>query len=115
MTNQTNDIMTCPNCGAPIDGLKCKYCGCIQWNITDISDKDFKYIRLPIGDKMVLFRVKATDYNLEFTRHDVLFYNDNIPFAVNSTPTCTLHIDMTVVPNEECIVYMLKEKEKQND
>ena len=115
MTNQTNDIMTCPNCGAPIDGLKCKYCGCIQWNIADISDKDFKYIRLPIGDKMGLFRVRATGYNLEVINNDEVFYNDNRPYFAISKPTYTLHIDMTVAPNEEGIIYMLKEKEKKEN
>ena len=114
MKNQTNDIMTCPNCGAPIDGLKCKYCGCIHWNIADISDKDFKYIRLPIGaDKMGLFHVKATGYNLEFNDLDNInvIYSNNVSYAVNSMPTYTLHIDMIVEPNEEGISYMLKEKE----
>ena len=40
------DRLNCPNCGAPIDGVKCSYCGTMFYDFASIKVGEPSYVRI---------------------------------------------------------------------
>ena len=50
MREKTN----CPNCGAPISGIKCEYCGTQFFDLADIELNKYSFLQMKINDKVML-------------------------------------------------------------
>ena len=61
MKNKTN----CPNCGAPIKGIKCDYCGTYFHDWSDIDTKDMNYIRINHNGSTVLVKAYLNSVTME--------------------------------------------------
>ena len=46
------DKLNCPNCGAPITGYKCAYCGTQFFDFADIDMNKKGYLRIKIDGKL---------------------------------------------------------------
>lgn len=103
-------LTNCPNCGAPIEGIKCKYCGTLHFDVADICSNHPKYIRIPIGDMNCMFNVIATDIELEQEYNETEFYSDNVRYEVQRTPEMNLKLNLKVVPDDKGIYAMKREK-----
>ena len=55
-------LLNCPNCGAPINGPRCEYCG-TTFNLIDINYEKPKVIELRTKDYMCL-RDQINTYNM---------------------------------------------------
>lgn len=58
--NKTN----CPNCGAPIAGIQCEYCGTMFYDFAEISDNKPKYLRLDINGQKIWGRAMMLETNI---------------------------------------------------
>ena len=63
--------LNCPNCGVPINGSVCEYCGTRFYdflnNETNIDiSKGIHYLRLKLGDEPVLLKVYCADLEVQF-------------------------------------------------
>lgn len=58
-----NKNLNCPNCGAPITGFKCEYCGTQFYNFADIDLYKPCYARVKLDNRIVF--VKFFPYLLE--------------------------------------------------
>lgn len=68
------DRTNCPNCGMPIVGAKCEYCGTQFYDMADISADDFCFLRMRLwGGK--IYTVKARLINVDYTA----FAPDTLP------------------------------------
>ena len=50
--------LNCPNCGAPIRGVECKYCGTMFYDFASIRDDRPTYIGVRVGDRNIAFRAR---------------------------------------------------------
>ena len=75
----------CPNCGAPITGSECEYCGSVFYDFASLDTNGINYVRLRVWDEAVTFRVGVCGFNFEH--------------SVDSHPM--IHIDMVVYPDEK--------------
>ena len=104
----------CPNCGAPIEGVKCQYCGTYFFNICDIDTKKPKYIRIPIGDRTYMFNVIATNVKLEASDSCIGLYADSTKLTTAHYPDYHLSLEMDVLPdNDEIYCYVKQEEGKE--
>ena len=103
----------CPNCGAPIEGVKCKYCGTYLFNIADIDFDKPKYIRIPFGDKKVMFHVIANEVSVTKRPDPITIYADNRIYETLTSTECTLDIKLRVVPDDEGVLIMMKENDNE--
>ena len=104
----------CPNCNAPIEGVKCAYCGTYFWNIADIDTKKPTYIRVPLGGNQCMFNVLATNISLEDLSEHVSFYADATLYDLHVNPDYRLTIEMRVVPDDMGI-YAIKKMGEANE
>ena len=58
-------IHNCPNCGGTLqDDGRCRFCGSKVYDLTDISLKEPKYIRMRIGNNIIIGRVRFDDFTI---------------------------------------------------
>ena len=99
----------CPNCGAPIEGVKCAYCGTYFFNIADIEENKPHYIRLNLGGHKMMFNVVASNIEFRQEREMATYYADSQPYFMAQTDVRThISIDLDVIPDENGIMAMRK-------
>ena len=109
-----NNVLNCPNCGAPITGTKCEYCGAIFYDFANIStDGTPSYIRLKLLNQLIIFKAVTTDVQFEVqSDNGVSLYLDNNPCYVIDRPAYHVTMEMDVVPDDRGIIL---EKRRLND
>ena len=50
-----NEVLNCPNCGAPITGEKCEYCGTVIYDFSVIDMNKPSYIKMRFNDRLFIF------------------------------------------------------------
>lgn len=61
MREKTN----CPNCGAPISGIKCEYCGTQFFDLADFELYKPGFLRMRIGDKVLLCKMAPRSIGID--------------------------------------------------
>lgn len=104
-------LMNCPNCGAPITGARCEYCGTVFLDFGALSMDEPTYIRLRTGKDYVLFRGIISHCEMEI-RHDNQYIRamDGTAVYVNTTPQYRLSFEAVGAPNEKGVVIFESEK-----
>ena len=110
----------CPVCGAPVDGYKCEYCGCVIYDFAMISTDKPCYIRMRMPDvidgKNYIFQIKAVAVNpivevkMEET-HAVDLAGTNVERFVKNQ-TCTMSVDFQAVVDDNGALFTLIDAER---
>ncbi len=58
-------MTNCPNCGSPISGIKCEYCGTTFFDLVDISTGRNCIVRLRHGDEIITGEMYVGNINAE--------------------------------------------------
>lgn len=90
MTKMTN----CPNCGAPLNGIKCEYCGTAFFDMVDISTGENCIVRLRHGDEIITGKMYVGGVNAEMNYADQVIGRDSTGRVRNeaSTPIVKMNI-----------------------
>lgn len=98
--------LNCPNCGAPVIGARCEYCGTVFLDFGALSMDKPTYIRIRTGEGYTLFR--AIIKQIEFTaRPRSNFYAWNDPAIIETVPfDYELQFTALGVPNENGLVFI---------
>lgn len=99
----------CPVCGAPIEGEKCEYCGCVIYDFATISTEEPRYIRLATinpftGEKMLLqMKAIAVRPNIEIKYDDCYVSNGmgDIVGKFHSSQSCTVTVEFQAVTEND--------------
>lgn len=89
-------MYNCPNCGAPIEGYVCKYCGTYLINIADISNENPTYIRFKFNNNIYIMLVQAANASLEIKSNPMYIeYNSKIK-CIPTRNDINLNVDFEV-------------------
>lgn len=61
------DNLNCPNCGAPIRGIECPYCGTVFYDFASIRDDKPTYIRIRLADRDIAFRARMMSTSIDMS------------------------------------------------
>lgn len=103
--------LNCPNCGAPITGEYCPYCGSVfyDWAALDVNEP--KYIKFKLGSKVVMAKAIMRHYVLDYDQTPATIYANNDIFAtVMSPPTMTIATEFEVIPEDGVMYKVIDEK-----
>lgn len=93
----------CPNCGQPITGEKCQYCGTvfIDWALID-TDKPF-YLKFRHNGMITRAKCIARRFDVNTYQEGPTVYMDNIPYS-SMVPQdhMTINVEMDIIPEEIC-------------
>lgn len=102
--------LNCPNCGAPVMGPRCEYCGTLFLDFGALSFTRPTYIKMRLGAKHVLFRAIIKNMELNVDSSGPTFYamNEEVNF-VHMPPEYRLTFEAVGVPNENGLVFIESE------
>lgn len=106
--------LNCPNCGAPITGIKCEYCGTQFLDFATI-DMDYPfYIRVKQGNHLMTCKAKVKEFNVhcEPPEYDILYANDIPIYRTNISSGNQLEMELrmeSVIYGENDILYEVME------
>ena len=94
-----NERLNCPNCGAPVTGEQCEYCGTIIYDFSVIDSEKPSYIKLKIHGKLYIFKALLSSIDMKLQNEPEYSYADNRVYC-----TAQIHEDMTVSTEFRVIV-----------
>ena len=85
----------CPNCGAPINGFECKYCGAMFYDFANLSFEKPVYLRYRDSKSGNVLLMKTylsdlelrtdTDYDTVYTEFQVLTMRQQLHHSVRAS------------------------------
>lgn len=66
------DRLNCPNCGAPITGIECPYCGSVFYDFVTLHSTKPTYIRMAWNDQIITSRVVMRTATINIDEYDAL-------------------------------------------
>lgn len=104
--------LTCPQCGAPITGTECKFCGVTFYDFSTLDMNKPCYIRLKTGKFINIFKAIVTKADFNMESNDTVLYCDDNPYVTINAPKCSLDISMDILDDDGIF---LTRKEIEND
>ena len=95
--------LNCPNCGAPITGEYCPYCGSVFYDWATLDTSKPRYIKFKLGDKVVMAKAIMRHYELNYEESPSTIYAYNKPIAIKAPPSMTIYTEFEVVPEDGII------------
>lgn len=102
------EIFNCPNCGMPMEGNRCEYCGTTFHDFTDLNIGDFSYIRLKSGDQNILCKVFIPSFKSEAFMYDWsdVYFNGRSPnHFIKPRTEYRITLEMIAVLNDKGTVF----------
>lgn len=92
----------CPNCGAPLIGLKCNYCGAVFYDFASLSFDTpiFMRIKLPNGN-VITAKTKMTRCDLEIKDNETRLYCDNEVVCTLTDPEMEIRTEFMLLGGEK--------------
>ena len=108
----------CPVCGAPVEGEKCEYCGCVIYDFANISMEEPRYIRLMIRQPdghQYLLQMKAVAVNpcveLQYDSCNAIGGDGRILETFQYGCSCTIAVEFQlVIENDRLFTVTLIDK-----
>lgn len=104
---ESNERLNCPNCGAPIMGERCEYCGTVFYDFSVIDSEKPSYIKMKIHGKLYIFKALLTNVDMKILNEPEYFYYDNIPVQFFQIPEMTISTEFKVIEDND-ILYKVK-------
>lgn len=114
-----DNVFNCPNCGMPIAGEKCEYCGTvfIDWAVIDTNTP--VYIKFRRGNRILRAKCVASSFEFNQTSEGASFYADNKLCLTTPVQKASINIHLDFIPTDvkgkECLYMIIDEDEVSQD
>lgn len=94
-------MTNCPNCGAPLSGWRCEYCGAAFYDFSslDISFDKPIFMRFKFEGKILQTKVRLTNFTVNNSPDDVYLYADNNPICCMSRVRTEIDASFEAIDN----------------
>ncbi len=100
--------INCPNCGAPITGDKCEYCGTMFYDFANMEFGEVGYFRMKILDNLFIFRARVD--NVEVVENEATLWADNNPYIAMSHSMPKINLSLSVVEDDRGVIFEKRNK-----
>lgn len=100
-------MTNCPNCGAPISGDACQYCGTVIWDFATIELGKPQWIKIRRGGEIIMVRAMIDNVSTHISPPVTSFYADSALIYTESSMDMDVHL--TIMPDEDGIYGKIKE------
>ena len=114
-----DNIFNCPNCGMPITGEKCEYCGTvfIDWAVIDANTP--VYIKFRKDNKIMRAKCRVSSFCFNQTSEAESFYADGEVYATIPIERASFNVHFDLIPTDvkgrECLYMVIDEDEVSQD
>ena len=85
--------LNCPNCGAPISGTVCDYCGTVFLDFGAIEIFKPMWLRIRLGGRLICLRVIPERLSVEAIPQKVMLYADDTIQSLNQFAGYNISLD----------------------
>lgn len=100
-------MTNCPNCGAPISGDACQYCGTVIWDFATIELGKPQWIKVKHHGEIILVRAMIDSVSTHLSPPATSFYADC--GLIYTERSMDMDVHLTIVPDEDGIYGKIKE------
>lgn len=93
--------LNCPNCGAPIKGALCDYCGTVFYDLANVELGQKSFLRIKISGTVLVLEAVPVRFNIRNTEPHEIFYADGKPYETFVEPEYEVDIKFRCVPDEK--------------
>lgn len=107
-----NNVLNCPNCGMPITGTTCEYCGTVFYDFVNVDADGDTYVRMRLNGELLIFKARMT--NIEFRQSTIgamPIYADNRIVHRIMPPDYELSLDFLIVPDDNGVILQRGKRE----
>ena len=90
-------MTNCPNCGSPISGTKCEYCGTAFLDVVDISKGGTCIVRLRHGDEIITGKMYVGNINAEVNYDESVIGRDSTGRLHREAPTPIVKMNINFI------------------
>lgn len=90
-------MTNCPNCGSPISGTKCEYCGTAFFDTVDISTFGTCIVRLRHGNEIITGKMYVGNINAEVNYADPVIGRDCTGSYRSEAPTPIVKMNISFI------------------
>lgn len=94
---RTNDALTCPQCGAPIEDEKCPYCGVVFYDFACVDTKKPFFLKIKHEGKIHIYKVRMDAAEVTYSNNDTHLWSDNRVYDVMCSPDIDINMNFHVV------------------
>lgn len=99
------ELLNCPNCGAPITGVQCEYCGTVFYDFTTMEVGKTQHVRVKIKDELFIFNAAIETFDVEISNHAEILYADGAPYYISNPQEIELKLSMRSVPDDRGVLF----------
>ena len=100
-----NEVLNCPNCGAPITGEKCEYCGTVIYDFSVIDMDKPSYIKMRLNGKLLIFHAILKNVSINTGNYFDHYYGDNqVIVSVQNNVGMSISADFDVIEKDGVLI-----------
>lgn len=99
-------LINCPNCGAPVTGGRCEYCGTLFLDFGALNVDKPTYIRIRTESGYMLFHAQIQDMEMEQRVEPQTYFWNDPRVIVHEPIRYTLRFTAVGVPNGNGVVFI---------
>lgn len=104
--------LNCPNCGAPITGEYCPYCGSVFYDWAALDMDKPRYIKIKLGGQTIMAKAILRHCAMSTENSPQMLYADDRVYAtVMAPPVMTIETEFEVIPDDGVMYKVIDEKE----
>lgn len=94
----------CPNCGAPLTGDHCEYCGIIIYDYACINANEPCFVKFRQNNKVFICKAAINSFEAVIESNSTTVYEDNNPIVTLPQHEMHISVEFRVLP-EDGILY----------
>ena len=102
--------LNCPNCGAPITGTKCEYCGSLFLDFGSIEIGKPMWLRIKYNGALALVHVYPTNCRINQFFDSAVLYADSMIADMSSRQRMEIELEFQSVPSPDGTLSVWMEK-----
>ena len=100
-----NEILNCPNCGAPVTDEKCEYCGTVIYDFSVIDINKPSYIKIRFNGKLLMFQAILKSAVINTEHYFDHYYSDNQVIVSAQNKVCmSISAEFDVIEKDGVLV-----------
>lgn len=99
-----NEVLNCPNCGAPVTGEKCEYCGTVIYDFSVIDINKPSYIKMRFNDRLFIFCAILRSAVISTENYYERYFCDDLEFCNAPRVDMSISAEFDVIEKDGVLV-----------
>lgn len=109
-----NKRANCPNCGKPIIGAVCDYCGSVMYECINVVKFARNKLRIKTDRGLLVANAAYENVKIDVKKNYLPFWADNVRDEIQTTPDVYVDVRLHIKPDKKGRLYAIINKGGKN-